>query len=62
MDAALGEKKKVSLSEQHPSHLKLALGVVAQQVKNPASIPEDLGWIPSLSQWVKDPALPQSVV
>ena len=30
------------------------LGVpVAQQVKNPTSIHEDLGWIPGLAQWVK---------
>ena len=29
--------------------------VVAQQVKNPASIHEVVGSIPGLSQWVKDP-------
>ena len=28
--------------------------IVAQQVKNPASIHEDVGLIPGLAQWVKD--------
>ena len=34
--------------------------LVAQQVKNMTSIQEDAGSI--LSQWVKDPELPQAVV
>ena len=32
--------------------------IVAQQVKNPTSIHEDVGSIPGLSQWVKDPGWP----
>ena len=35
---------------------------MAQRVKNPASIHEDSGFIPGLSQQVKDLVLPQAAV
>ena len=40
--------------------MKLGVPFVAQQVKNPDSVCEDLGSIPGISQWVKDPLLPQA--
>ena len=36
--------------------------VVAQRVTNPITIHEDMDSIPGLTQWVKDPLLPQAVV
>ena len=33
--------------------------MVAQRVKNPTGIYEDVGTVPGLSQWVKDLALMQ---
>ena len=36
--------------------------IVAQWLKNPISIHENVDWLPSLAQWVKDQALLQTVV
>ena len=33
-----------------------------QQIKDPSSLCEDVGWIPDLAQWLMDLVLPQAVV
>ena len=44
----------VSESAKIYTHVFPGVPVVAQQVKNPKSIHEDVGWIPGLAQWVKN--------
>ena len=35
---------------------------MAEQLMYPNSIHEDVGLIPGLTQWIKDPVLPRAVV
>ena len=45
------------MEAEKPVRELLGVPVVAQWVKNLASIHEDSGLIPDFSQWVKNPAL-----
>ena len=51
----LGLMKLVPLKEETKG-----VPIVAQRVKNPKSIHEDVSLIPGFTQWVKDPVLPQA--
>ena len=55
--AALKRKKKKKCDIKKEM---VRSSVVAQQVKNPTSIREDVGSIPGLTQWVKELLLPQA--
>ena len=39
----------------------MGVPIVIQQVKDPASIHDDMDLIPGLAQWVQDPEMPQDV-
>ena len=55
-------KKKSKKESKYMSYRNNYQGIpiVAQWVKSPTSIPEYEGSIPGLTQWIKDPALPQA--
>ena len=50
--------KKQQVQHLISTYIDSRVPVVAQWLMNPTSIHEDVGSIPALAQWVKDPALP----
>ena len=42
--------------------IKIGIPIVVQWVENPTSIHEDVGSVAGLTQWVKNPAVPQAEV
>ena len=61
MGAAL-KRQKTKKKEKKEKGRRLRVPFVAQQVKNQTSNHEDVGLTPGLTQWLKDPALPQAMV
>ena len=50
----IGELEKICISS---ACSRIGIPAAAQQVKDPTVVSEDVGSIPGLTQWVKDPAL-----
>ena len=48
--------------ESHLKAFRLGVPIMAQCLTNPTSTHEDVGSIPGLTQWVKDPASPGAAV
>ena len=53
--------RQASMHKKSTEKLFSGVPVVAQRVKSPTSIHKEVGLIPGLDQWVKDPALLRAV-
>ena len=60
----MSNSRDLSMAQYYFENKKTSIGVpiVAQLVMNLTGMHEDVGLIPGLTQWVKDPPLPRAVV